>query len=100
MVMEKFRLFVEIRGVVLIALDDEFLAAAESVTPVAEIRHHAADEKVRTPPRDMEYPGKHRRRRRLPVRPGDDDRIVAGQKVILDDLRHRTVGNFLVQYGL
>ena len=56
----------------LVALDDEPAGAGAGVA--AELRDLAADEERGVVAEGVEAVGDHRRRRRLPVRAGDDDR--------------------------
>ena len=73
MIMQKLGSFIEIRGIVFIAFDDEFFAAAESIAFVAEIRDYSADKKIRMAVCDMKNPGKHRGGGRFAVRSGNYD---------------------------
>src|SRR5580693_4175482 len=97
MVMEKFRAAIEEGGLVFIALDDEFLASAEAVTAIAEIRRDTADEKIRPPSCHLENPSQHRRCRGFSVRAGDHDRAVLRYEKFFDDFRHRAIRNLFVQ---
>ena len=77
--------FVEVRGVVLVAFDDEMLAVAEA-EPFVEIERDAADEQARVTPRMMEHVREQARRRRLAVRAGDHDRMARGEEQLLERL--------------
>ncbi len=55
MVVQKFRSFVEERGIVFIAFENKFSSAAEAETP-AKILRYAADQKIRATARDRQNP--------------------------------------------
>src|ERR1700720_3882607 len=97
MVVKELWAAIEKCGLVLVTLDDEFFSAAQSVASVVEIRNHAANEKIRAPTGDMKNPGEHGGSGRLAMGPGDDDRGVAADEIVLEKLRHGTVRNFLIE---
>ena len=74
MVVQKFRPVIEECGIVFVAFDDEFFAAAEPVAAIAKIRGHAANQKIGTPPGDLKNPGEHRGGGGFAVGARDDDR--------------------------
>ena len=71
-VVKKLWLFVEERGIVLIAFQDEIVAATQRIA-AAEILRHAPDQKIRPASGNLEKPGEHRGGRCLAVRAGNDD---------------------------
>ncbi len=75
-VVHEFRLFVEICRVVFVALDDKMIAVGHAKAR-AEILNDPADEKARIQPADLAHPRRDARRRRLAVRPGNDQRAPA-----------------------
>src|SRR5713226_4308747 len=97
MIVEKFGATIKESRLVFVAFDDELFAAAKPVAAIVEIRDHAADQKIRTPRRNVENPGEHRSGGRLAMRARDDNRSVAADEIILEKLRHRAIGNFFVE---
>ena len=97
MIVQEFRSAVEERGFVFVAFDDEFLAAAEAVAAIAEIRSDAADQEIRLAPRYLKNPGEHRGGGGFSVRAGDDDRGVPRNEIFLEQLRHGAVRQFFVE---
>ncbi len=88
--------FVEERRVVLVALDDEGVAAS-GAKAAGEIRGHAADQKPRVEAGAFQNPSGERRRGGLAVRPGDHHRRAASKEEVLEDLGHRDVRNPTLQ---
>ncbi len=96
-VVQKLRPVIEERGLILVAFDDEFFAAAQAVAAFAEIRRHAANQKIRAPSGDVKNPREHGRGRGLAVRSGHHDRGVPRNEILFEQLRHRAVRNFFVE---
>jgi hypothetical protein len=84
------------RAVGLVALDDE-PAGARARVP-AELRDLAADQEGRVPPEAVEDEGDHARRRRLPVRAGNDDRVLLGDE-LGEELRAGQAGHLAGERG-
>ena len=82
-VLQELRGLVEERAVVLVPFDHELAAAADAVA-AAEVVGDAADEHARIGAAVRQQPAGQRRRRRLAVRAGDDDRARAPEEVIAD----------------
>ena len=96
-VVQKLRPAIEERSLILVAFDDEFFAAAQAVAAFAEIRRHAANQKIRAPPGDMKNPREHGRGRGLAVGSGHHDRSVPRNEIFFEQLRHRAVRQFFVE---
>src|SRR5262245_15807238 len=86
--MEELGLLVEVRGVVLVALDDEPGAASDGRVR-AEVRRRAADEIAGVLAVLAEHPREHRRRRRLAVRTRDHERPARDEEKLFERLRKR-----------
>ena len=84
-IMHEFWLFIEIRGVVLVALDDKMIAAGHAKAR-PKILHNTTDQKRRIKPADFADPRRDARRRRLAVRPGDNHRAPPAYKLFPHDL--------------
>src|ERR1700678_4612358 len=97
-VVQKFRCAVEKRRLILIALDDELLPAAEPMAALAEIRSYTADQEVRPTSRYMKNPGQHSRRGGLAMRSSHDDRGVTRKKIFFQQMRHRTVRQLFLEH--
>ena len=97
MIVEKFRAAIEEGGLVFVALDDELFPAAETVAAVAEIWGDAADQKIGLAPGDVKNPREHGGGGGFAVRSGNHDRGVARDEILLEELRHRAVGQFFVE---
>src|ERR1051325_6714254 len=97
-VVEKLGPLVEERGVVLVAFDDELRVVAE-LEVLIEIEGDAADDHARVASRRLEQPGQERGRRRLAVRPGDDDGVPAFDEQLVDGLGHRGVRQVELERG-
>src|SRR5438067_1939214 len=80
-VMHELRAFVEVSRVVLVAFDDEVIAAGDAKAN-AEILHHAADEERRIQSSMIDYPRGQTGRRGLSVRAGDDQRSPSANELI------------------
>ena len=89
-VVHKLRPLVEVRGVVLVALDDEVVAVRHAEAR-AEVLHDAADEERRIQAAALHDPSRDARRRSLPVRARDDERASPAYELLFDDFGGRAV---------
>src|SRR5216684_9409356 len=85
------------RRLILVAFENEFRAATQSVT-LPKILRHAPHKKVRLLPCRFENPCQHRRGRGLSVGPADDDRVLPRQTHFLQYLRQRAIRDFSVEH--
>src|SRR6266849_6176499 len=97
MVVKKFRPAVPERRLVLVALQNELLPAAEPIT-LLEVFRHTPNEKIWPLPRNMENPGQHCGRSRFSMCSADDDGVSFREKYFLQNFRHRTIRNLAVQH--
>ena len=95
-VVQKLRALVEKRGIVLVALDDELLAAAQSIA-LAEVFRHAADQEIGPAPRHLKDPSQQGSGGGFAVRAGHHQRIVSRQEKLLDRFGKRAIGNLVVE---
>src|ERR1019366_5190619 len=72
MIVEKFRAFVEKRGVVFVAFQNELAAAAQTIT-FSKILRQAANQEIRAASGDVQNPRKHRSGGGFSVRAGYDE---------------------------
>jgi hypothetical protein len=98
-VVPHLRALVEVRGVVLVGLDDEVLAVGQAEGR-AEVLRDAADQERRIKPRAFQEPGDDRRRRRLAVRARDSDDVPAPQQLLLDHAGGGGVGQPPLEHRL
>ena len=98
-VLQELRGLVEERAVVLVPLDHELAAAADPVAAL-EVLGDAADEHARIGAAVRQQPAGQRRRGRLAVRAGDDDRARCPQEVVADGLGQRAVADLPIQHFL
>ena len=98
-VLEKLGGLVEEGAVVFVALDHELPSAADPVAAL-EVLGDAADEDARVRAAVRQQPPRQRRRRGLAVRPRNDDRPGAPEKVVADGLGQRTVSNLPIEHFL
>ncbi len=101
-VVHELRPFIEEGGIVLIALEDEWLALAHAKAG-AKIFRDAADQErwrdLRLGARsDFIDPGQHAGGGGLAVSPGDHQRIPSGKKLVLDGLGQRAKGYALIEH--
>src|SRR5438105_12079241 len=97
--MQEFWAFVEKRGVVFIAFDDEMFPLPQSEA-AAKIFRNAADQERWLQPRHLKYPSQHRGRRGLAMRTRHYNGLAGAQKIFLLNLRQRAHGDALIQYML
>ena len=96
-VMHELRTFVEERGVVLVAFENE-LAALGHGEAGAEVLGNSADEKRWLASRHVEDPGQHRCRRRLAMGAGDGQHLPAAQKLLMHQGGHGSERQPLIQH--
>ena len=101
-VLEELRGLVEERAVVLVALDDEVAALPDPIARavLAEVPRDAADEHARIDAAVRQQPSGQRRRRRLAVRAGDDDRARAPEEVLANRFGQRAVADLAIEHFL
>src|SRR6266403_4105922 len=97
-VVQKFRGLVKECGIVFVALEDEFIAAAQAEAQ-AEVFGNTADKEIRAPPGVRQNPREHGGCRGLSVCSRYDERIVSGEEIFFKRLRKRTIGDFAVQHA-
>src|ERR1700756_5235708 len=96
-IVKKFRSAIPERRLVLVAFQNELRSAPEPIT-LSEIFRNAANQEIWTPSRAVKNPRQHRRRRRLPVRAADDNRMPPRQKYFLQNFWQRAIRNLPVQH--
>ena len=99
-VFEEFGGLVEERAVVLVPLDHEIAALTDPVarSVIAEVSRDAADEHAGIDTAMRQQPAGERRRRRLAMRAGNDDRARTPQEVFADRLGKRAVANLSIEH--
>src|SRR5208283_5296447 len=97
MVVQKFWTAIEEGGLVFVAFDDEFFPAAEAVAAITKIRRHTAHQEIGFAPGDVKNPRQHGRGGGLAVRSGNHDGGVARDEILLEELRHGAILQFLVE---
>ena len=98
-VMDELAALVEEGRVVFVALDDEPFAVGEA-RALAEVVRDAADQEARVQPVVLEDPGQQRSGGGLAVRAGDDQRALAANEEVLQQLRQRAIAQLVVQHVL
>src|SRR3984957_2724339 len=97
MIVQEFRAAIEERGLILVAFNNEFFTAAQTVALLFEISKHATYEKIRPASCYLKNPGEHGRSCSLTVRPSYDYRRMPRNKIFLQKLRHRAIRNFFIE---
>src|SRR3989442_8170187 len=92
MVVEEFWPAVPEGSLILIAFENEFLAAAEAVA-FSEVFGYTANEEVRPLPRSVKNPGEHGRRGGFPMGAADHDGMAPREEKFLQYLRKGAIRN-------
>ena len=95
-VMHELRTFIEIRSVVLVAFDNEVIAAGHAKAN-AKVLGNAADQKCRIQSALIRKPGPDAGRGGLAMRAGHHQRAAPADKFLLDNFRERSIEKFSLE---
>ena len=96
-VVPHLRTLVEVRGVVLVSLNDEIMRARKSIGR-PEVLSDSADQEARIEPRRLEHPRQERCGRRLPVRARHRHRVMTPDELFFYGSGGRGVAKLLDQH--
>src|SRR4029077_2871346 len=99
MVVKEFRPAIPESGLVFVAFQNKFCAAAEAVA-LTEILRYSADQEIRVLACSLEKPRQHGCSGGFPVRTANHNGMSSRQEYFFQNFRHGTVRNFAIEHFL